>query len=138
MDTSDSSQLPSAESETVLFRPSKKRKIYRQRAGDVDEDMPSAIASSSTVIVPPHEPDLAEADPGESTRISMAEILRLRKQRKTRVGGVEFRSTPALYAESPSDALVPANAGEGNSEVPEPVARFAKQTGLAGNVDKHM
>lgn len=72
----------------------------------------------------------------EDTRVSMAEILRLRKLRKQRAGGVEFSSTAISSSIQPSisQALVPAS----NSAPVEAPERFARQTGMVGDVDKHM
>ncbi|KAG0650780.1 hypothetical protein D0Z07_2743 [Hyphodiscus hymeniophilus] len=135
---------------TILFRPSKKRKIYRQRANTDDEPaLPAAIpapeaqsideliASSSTLS---HN-DTQEM---EATEVSMAEILRLRNLKKKRVGGVAFRAAEAVRGDADHGALV-LHDGDGTaeeSEVDEVARRFAPQTGFGGgggmDVDRHM
>lgn len=72
----------------------------------------------------------------------MAEILRLRKQRKPRLGGVEFR-TEGHIARDEEGALVvragAAQAGEVQKEAGAARVRtFAPQTGTVGDVNKHM
>jgi hypothetical protein len=142
------------EPETLLFRPSKKRKIYRQRPQDDDADS-TAQATSTAIISPPaaqgHASELPSPDDSgtgdvEGMRVSMAEILRLRKLRKHRVGGVEFRvASPAGNGSSISQELVPADSARDEPEAEGKeeggfgvVSRFAKQTGMVGDVDKHM
>jgi hypothetical protein len=76
----------------------------------------------------------------------MSEILRLRKLHKHRVGGVEFRaSTVSGRADDgQDDALVVHESGRVDDvkvELPQEVGvvrKFAKQTGMVGDVDKHM
>jgi hypothetical protein len=131
--------------ETILFRPSKKRKVYRQRAVEDDDvekpleaartDVPSSVPRTQDRGSSPEE-DL------EGTRVSVTEILRLRKLRKHRVGGVEFRAVPpASRTEDPdAGALVlheETQAPEGLSTT-SAIKRFAPQTGVTGSVDKHM
>ena len=75
----------------------------------------------------------------EGTEVPMAEILRLRKQKK-RVGGVEFRAAEVVRDESGSLALHE-NGEEAEVESNKVVRRFAPQTGIGGggiNVDRHM
>jgi len=86
---------PPQEAETVLFRPSKKRKIYRQRGLD-EETSPSSPplcqGQTSNPSLAPAATDhvYPEPDEIEGTNVPISEILRLRKLRKQRVGGVEF------------------------------------------------
>src|ERR1700709_2213583 len=92
-----------AESDTVLFRPTKKRKIYRQRANEAEETSPATA-------VPPPPPAqsldelIASTTNGtldiqhvemEGARVSVSEILRLRKMRRPKTGGVEFKASAA-------------------------------------------
>ena len=84
----------------VLFRQSKKRKLYRQRetsppaAPPPSADHAPAIVQTLDELVASGAAD-AEAEPeaDEGVGASLAEILRLRKQqRKTTKSGVEFRA----------------------------------------------
>ena len=110
-----------------LFRPNKKRKIYRQRAADEDED------STAVHSPPPQSLDELIASASNNAKadaLSMAEILRLRKQRKPRTG-VEFRPMGTVRDEE--QRIV-----EEKEEDEGPAARFAPQTGTVGDVNKHM
>ena len=122
----------------ILFRPGKKRKIYRQRAEDVearDDGEPTA-----PLAAPPDEAAASEDD----KTLSVAEVVRLRNIRKGKLRGVEFRADDASRAgtspENTEQSLVLHDAGP--SEV-EPIAgmsrRFAPQTGMVGElVNRHM
>jgi hypothetical protein len=138
------------EADAILFRPSKKRKIYRQRATEDDDSapittLPAANPASSAQIVDTLEN--GGSGDREGASVSMAEILRLRKLRK-RVGGVEFRVESTSSAHNDAGALVLADGERESYEVvdaesadiegPAVVRRFAKQTGMIGDVDKHM
>ncbi len=125
--------------QTILFRPSKKRKIYRQRAQEDDNENNAAALTTPSAPLPaqssstdhvPKSPLSLEAGDGirewkgtggdvelEGATVPMSEILRLRKLHKQRVGGVEFRPvmTAGLRNESSfsSMALVPVSESEG-------------------------
>jgi hypothetical protein len=142
-------QPSTGEEQTLLFRASKKRKIYRQRP--LDSDLPNASTADSATAVPQlsgssHESDgEAQTQDVEGTAVPVAEILRLRKLRKHRIGGVEFRAAPAATGGNPDDIalIAKANAEEGKHEEEEVltggiVRRFIGQTGKVGDVDKHM
>jgi hypothetical protein len=147
--------LPTQEQpETILFRPSKKRKIYRQRErGDEDDaittDSQTANEVPASGLETTREQSLqelissggvVESDEVEGTAVSMAEILRLRKRNKRL--GVEFRveGQRARDGESEERGLTLAQQGEGDPadvQVGGP-RRFAPQTGTVGDVNKHM
>jgi hypothetical protein len=141
---------PSEGAETFLFRPAKKRKIYRQRALDDVPNPTSPPPGPSQAPDPVLSPVSMDDAPStneelEGTRVSMSEILRLRKVRKHRVGGVEFRASTVNVRDDGQDgALVlheSSRADEEGFEAPQGVGvarRFAKQTGMVGDVDKHM
>ncbi|KAB8302047.1 hypothetical protein EYC80_005499 [Monilinia laxa] len=148
-----------------LFRPSKKRKIYRQRNNDdedgngidqsisapapkaapvaADQSLDELIASNSIPIKKEEEDD----EPKFEGTVDMAEILRLRKQRK-KIGGVEFRAETKIREGSQSDANANGDAlvkyEEKDAEEVQPegglsMRRFAPQMGVVGSsVDKHM
>lgn len=154
---------PPPEAETVLFRPSKKRKIYRQRPSlsDVDTEpgitsptsppapqalVPNALSideliSSSSALAP-----FPSSETGlEGTPVSISEILRLRKKSK-RVGGVEFKASGSTQTSREADGtllvrssndLDPA-AREDADAGGLAVRKFAPQTGAVGDVNKHM
>lgn len=139
----------SAGGDTVLFRPSKKRKIYRQRAADDPEETRPA---ASTASPPPQSLDeLIASSAGsalhiqdaelEGTPVSMAEILRLRKMKQRKVGGVEFSARSTGLLRDKDGELVRTEDGRDDSGglgEGGVVRKFAPQTGTAGDVNKHM
>jgi hypothetical protein len=140
---------PPPAGDTTIFRPSKKRKIYRQRATTDDEPpvSPGSAPAEQSIeeLIASSTAHGNAADEMEGTAVSMAEILRLRNLKKKRGGGVEFRAAGTTREPSDQDALVLHN-GEGNGEevndVDTVVGRFAPQTGIGGgggmDVDRHM
>jgi hypothetical protein len=140
--------------QTVLFRPSKKRKIYRQRANEDDPSSPTTPIPNATIETLVSAPSAAAAEYGrnamdsdegevEGAQVSMAEILRLRKLRKHRIGGVEFRVAAPVGGSTDADSLALVHRDEAQRQEEEVsgsgvVRRFAKQTGMVGDVDKHM
>jgi len=161
-----SSPPPPIES-TILFRPSKKRKIYRQRPAD-DEPAPEPqLATPHSPSSPAVQPNaqsideliastsalasgsIPEGEELEGIPVSIAEILRQRKRNK-RAGGVEFRAESGGHLAHDEDgALVVRHAptdlearlGEEGSEFgtgSRIIRKFAPQTGTVGDVNKHM
>lgn len=138
---------------TILFRPSKKRKIYRQRAQDDDNSTSATITQASPI--PQSEQSLQElimsngnatleSDEVEATSVPISEILRLRKRNK-RVGGVEFKVEGSKAKDGNNDGtMVMRREGEqGEDEGSQEVViggprRFAPQTGTVGDVNRHM
>lgn len=147
--------LPQAEEQAVLFRPSKKRKIYRQRAANDEDDVEAApspipavaeemntaqgldelIASASGAAA------MAELDGAEveGVAVPMSEILRLRKKNK-RMGGVEFKASTRLRGDGGegTGAMVQAEGGGQDSTKVGVQRSFAPPTGAVGDVNKHM
>ncbi|EDN98006.1 hypothetical protein SS1G_12863 [Sclerotinia sclerotiorum 1980 UF-70] len=144
-----------------LFRPSKKRKVYRQRNHDddfetgIEQSIPAPapaltsaeqsldeLISSNSVPIKKEE---EEEEAGIKDTLDMAEILRLRKQRR-KIGGVEFRAESKIREENDTDSngdtLVKFE--EKDTEVVQPegglsMRRFAPQSGVVNSgVDKHM
>lgn len=132
---------PPPEADAILFRPSKKRKIYRQRAQEDEETnaaptLPTQGEQSLDELIS----DAAKGDEVEGVPVSMAEILRLRKLGRRRAGGVEFRADShgnaaregeqglVLRQEQSSDIVGPLEGGR----------QFAPQVGTVGDVNKHM
>jgi hypothetical protein len=137
--------------DTILFRPSKKRKIYRQRALDDDPNATSPLPAAERHANPAPATVVAddasrEEEDLESTRVPISEIQRLRRLHKHRVGGVEFRAIPSTFRgdDTEEGALVPHGESRADGSVHGVqsavgvVSRFAKQTGMLGDVDKHM
>ncbi|TGO65070.1 hypothetical protein BCON_0004g00670 [Botryotinia convoluta] len=147
-----------------LFRPSKKRKIYRQRNQDDNDEIKPEIStnvSAPTAAAIPTEQSLdeliasssisikkeeGEEEGGmEETPLNISEILRLRKQRK-KIGGVEFKAESKIRDgnddEGSGDALVKYEDKDAEETQPEgglSMRRFAPQMGVVGSgVDKHM
>jgi hypothetical protein len=155
---------PPPTGDTILFRPSKKRKIYRQRpttslgdeepqpaspnapsspaptqanAQSIDELIASTSNAASTL--PPREGEELEGTP-----VSIAEILRLRKKNK-RAGGVEFRAEGHIARDEDGALVIRHAPGEGELRLVEGESgtsgvprKFAPQTGTVGDVNKHM
>lgn len=144
-----------------LFRPSKKRKVYRQRNHDddfetgIEQSIPAPapaltsaeqsldeLISSNSVPIKKEE---EEEEAGIKDTLDMAEILRLRKQRR-KIGGVEFRAESKIREENDTDSngdtLVKFE--EKDTEVVQPegglsMRRFAPQSGVVNSgVDKHI
>jgi hypothetical protein len=141
------SSQPTESEPAILFRPSKKRKIYRQRAAD-DE----VLASVSSPPPPPTSLSLDElissagvanatSLEGETEgELSIAEILRLRKKNKR--GGVEFKASGQGQGQHDEDSALVPPSKEGDVEEVEVVggiiSKFARQTGAVGDVNRHM
>lgn len=138
-----------AQADTVLFRPAKKRKIYRQRATEDEPAPPSVSPPESQVAVPVAEAqsldDLISTASGsvpgngelevENVSVSMAEILRLRKKNKAR-GGVEFKASGHIARDEEGELILrPDEEVVGSNGVPR---KFAPQTGAVGDVNRHM
>jgi hypothetical protein len=125
---------PTPTDQPILFRPGKKRKLYRQR----DVSPPVAAATLDELIASGGSAEDAVDDAG----VSLAEILRLRKQRRARQpGGVEFRAEGhgrdgERGEHDGADYDEGGKGGEGEGVV----RRFAPQTGVLGkgDVDRHM
>jgi hypothetical protein len=140
-----------------LFRPSKKRKIYRQRATSppptITNPATEATTTSTPSTAPLPRPLTSEGDEDDDTAPSTAAIRRLLAARRHRGLGVEFR------AESPRGAAGDDAEGEGEGTVVvrrerlddghedgESAGglalggkRFVTQTGMsAEGVDRHM
>ncbi|CAN8099815.1 unnamed protein product [Discula destructiva] len=139
--------IPLEEAEPqVVFRPSKKRKQFRQRPEDSDSKNDNATTSQP--VVPPTittitsintstDERAANNDSETEAGISVAEALRLRNARKTRPKGVEFRPEGPPKEEEPPCHIHKDDVHEalelGMSR------RFAPPAGLVGElVNKHM
>lgn len=135
----------------VVFRPGKKRKIYRQRA-----EGPEEIIGNDTLEADHATPSSAPATPAgpddEEEGLSVSEVIRVRNARKHRHGGVGFRAGPlglgddrATSEENNTDQRLvlhgnaDAQQGAEAAVIGGITKRFAPQTGLVGElVNKHM
>ncbi|KAF2807754.1 uncharacterized protein BDZ99DRAFT_65281 [Mytilinidion resinicola] len=125
-----------------LFRASKRRKIFRKAVEDESHEItsPQSLATPESHTRTPQ--DNAETEGQKDGGLSMAEILRRRKQGKTRRAGIEFsnssQTSTRAAAPPPSDALIP-HTDDNRSAVDIAAKRFAPQTGKVADVhDKHM
>ncbi|OWP06985.1 hypothetical protein B2J93_7719 [Marssonina coronariae] len=130
--------------DAILFRPSKKRKIYRQRiAQDEPDPSPTAPSISSPDAAPAQSLDelISTASASlpsraEEVPVPMSEILRLRKKSKAR-GGVEFKASGQVARNEEAELVLKTD--EEGLDTPAGVQRkFAPQTGTVGDVNKHM
>ncbi|KAF3344798.1 hypothetical protein VdG2_06984 [Verticillium dahliae VDG2] len=85
------------------------------------------------------KPDTLPPTPAEDDEPSIAEALRLRTLRKSRLNGVGFRAQTREDEPSSSAALIPKPQDEETAPDGGITNRFAPQTGLVGElVNKHM
>ncbi|KAK3937121.1 hepatocellular carcinoma-associated antigen 59-domain-containing protein [Diplogelasinospora grovesii] len=132
----------------VLFRAGKKRKMHLRQRGD-DETTEHATANLTPT---PGQPDSSSTidntteSHSDESRHSVAEVLRLRNARKSRLGGVAFRPGGSSSQDNPSTdhnteqsmVLHTINPRE-TMAMGGITKRFAPQTGLVGDVvNKHM
>ena len=155
METAD--PIPEAEASAPgLFRSSKRRKVYRQRQAQNDEDdqvtqtlesQPLALrgteeAPEQTSI---QTSNLAlEHQSPDGLNLSFQEVLRQRKAAQRRRGGIEFTNHHDEIGETsnPTQMLVTKTEDghdETTADIERLVSRFAPQTGHAAETaDKHM
>lgn len=150
----------------VTFRSSKKRKAnYRRQRATDDEQHTEGPAPGSEAIASPSEgakPPAADAAPpaqtvdeliasatapSEATEAkddehSIAEALRLRAQRRSRLNGVGFKPSQSAAREDNDErglVLHSAAKDDGQDALAGAPSRFAPQTGLSTQlVNKHM
>jgi len=136
----------------VVFRPGKKRKIYRQRAEEPESTTSNGETPTETDATASSSAFATPAEPNETQEgLSVAEALRLRNSRKHKHGGVGFRAGPsglgddrADSEENPERGLVlhgstDAQQGAETAVIGGISKRFAPQTGLVGElVNRHM
>ncbi|CAK7236259.1 hypothetical protein SEUCBS140593_009558 [Sporothrix eucalyptigena] len=155
MDPSNSEE-PEAPVPTLVFgRSSKKRKAYRQRGAEpTTADEPVATTPGS-LSKEKEEATATEKDPEDTNGttaadqkdddddkkdvddegITVAELIRRRKARKPRIGGVEFRDGD----EPSSQSVVPSRYDDIDFDDMPMGVQFVKQTGMIGQlVNKHM
>lgn len=127
--------------EEPLFKVNKRRKAYRQRVNKDDEVAFTASASATPILSSPDEVPVESrrAETTSDTTISMAEILKARKTRKSHARGVAFGIPPTTSSQQVfplpeiEDEASHQDDAEGGSGL-----RFSKQRGILGDVNKHM
>lgn len=131
----------------VVFRPSKKRKHFRQRVDEPedksDEVTDQAAAQTLSEKAGEEKPRVTQDTNSESEESSVAEALRLRNARKARLKGVGFRpegTTKVSDGVSTERSLVLKDDPNGPDATEYGISkRFAPQAGLVGElVNKHM
>lgn len=141
-----------------VFRPNKRRKVYRKHFEIEEGQVPEVTISTDAPEIrngpsaAPRSKDddaiLPDSDAHSSPVSSIAEILRLRKQVRNRRGGIEF-ANEASQPERPSGkTTIGVNASNGDhsatsiektpAEIAAIVNRFAPQTGQVADVNRHM
>lgn len=147
---SDSVPQEASLSAEQTFRPSKRRKFYRKRADDHDEDnieqpaeqvihLPTSITLDE--LVSSQGQPVSHSHLQEETTPSIADILRQRKALHRRKGGIDLTNEITATKLLPLDALIqhtPAEINGITADVEKVVNRFAPQTGQVADVDKHM
>jgi len=137
----DNTMADSISPSAPIFRPNKRRKVYRQRAEDTEEGHAPTISQQPETI-----DDLIANARAQAEENELAEILRLRKQKKSR-GGVEFRAdgTTSAGAQTGGELVKREDGDDAKATEMEAlqkvVGRFAPQMGVMGNdgiVNKHM
>ncbi|KAF2426193.1 hypothetical protein EJ08DRAFT_663381 [Tothia fuscella] len=129
------------------FRAPKRRKVFRSRPKEENEDEHGAIFAQKQYPTPEIEPVLSQGQAREEPEedgeqySSVADILRRRKAGKQRKAGIEFTSTKTTTFADPITsqltALVPVDNGQ--SVMEKATGRFTAQTGQVADVmDKHM
>ena len=127
-----------------LFKLSIRRRHYRRRADELEHtgsdtsiDKREGDTPDAEVLRDDHDAAGGEVD----VRHAMAEILRLRRQGRSRRSGIEFMNNLHHGADDRGLSATSGMAPEG-SETTEEIAaivnRFAPQTGQVADVNKHM
>ena len=133
------------------FRPAKRRKFYRKR-NDEDEDDGSNLINTrrdqSTTPLSLDELVIIQGETGADTQlhtegslVPIAEILRLRKNAQRKKGGIEFTNTStankiAFDGAQLNNAILESD--DAVADADKVISRFAPQTGQVADVDKHM
>lgn len=151
----DSDSTAAYDGSATLFRPSKRRKTYRQHGANEHEptlnnaklevtSVPMVSATDKKVTEPLDSAGaMTDDDSVEHVRITVAEILRLRKNAKARHNGIEFRARSPQNAKMDHQTQLEVSYeenGVGGALEEQARNRFAPQTGTKGGekVDKHM
>lgn len=139
----DPSTIAESSEPQVVFRPSKRRKQFRQRTEESDTKAEDAtihtIAPPSTTESGARDDERQEDATSETEGYSVAEALRLRNARKSKLKGVEFRPEGPQKDETIAESTY-APKDDINEALEFGMSRrFAPQAGLVGElVNRHM
>jgi hypothetical protein len=138
----------------VVFRPGKKRKMYRQRAEEPEATLSNGETPGAGLATPNSAPATPARPDHDEEGLLVADVVRRRNARKHRHGGVGvgFRAGPvglgdgrATSEENNTDQRLvlhgnaDAQQGAESAVIGGISKRFAPQTGLVGElVNKHM
>ncbi|ROW18254.1 hypothetical protein VPNG_00228 [Cytospora leucostoma] len=130
----------------VVFRPSKKRKNFRQRAEQPSTNEDGAAAQAAVPSAQAQDEQVKPNDDlgatSDTEGLSVAEALRLRNARKSRLKGVGFRpegTNPRGEESNAERSLVLKDDAAADAMEYGVSKRFAPQAGLVGElVNKHM
>lgn len=134
----------------VVFRPGKKRKIYRQRPTELDSAISNDEITNEPGLASSSRPTAAVEQDEDDQNLSVADVIRLRNSRKHRHGGVGFSTGPSglgddrATREDSERSLVLHGSADAQQGAEAAVIggiskRFAPQTGMVGElVNKHM
>ncbi|KAE8144313.1 hepatocellular carcinoma-associated antigen 59-domain-containing protein [Aspergillus avenaceus] len=115
-----------------LFRPVKKRKCLRRRAGDTREDYPTGNEEipGSTGSVPQTQ----------GNNVHPSDLVRRRQFHRPRKGGIEFSAAPRPVVKNESRTVVSSGTAEDfeAEKIRDMCDRFTADTGQTVDVDKHM
>ena len=116
-----------------LFRPSKRRKIFRKRQGDENEE---DGAQPTSPRVADDDSVARSASPSDSLDIS--EVIKVRRHNKSRGVGVAFSSTSSRPTTTTSVAETDTRTHDDAPRLQGIEDRFITHTGQVVDVDKHM
>ncbi|KAJ4327095.1 hypothetical protein N0V84_002483 [Fusarium piperis] len=139
----DTASTAEAAPEPIRFRAGKKRKAYRQRTDDQDQDSADTSKSPpSATVTAPEDAIVQRATDDDDGDTSVAAALRLRNARRGRLGGVAFRNSNRTDDEINDErALVPREPDDASHDagLNSVANRFTHQTGMLADLnDKHM
>ncbi|KAM0424739.1 hypothetical protein ACHAPT_010049 [Fusarium lateritium] len=140
----DTTSTTEAAPEPIRFRAGKKRKAYRQRVEDQDQDSAAETIKSPSSATATGPGDTTAQEVADDDEASVAAALRLRNARRARLGGVAFRNSnrPDDNDETNDErALVPREPDEASHDTPinSVSNRFTHQTGMLADLnDKHI
>ncbi|XHG06403.1 hypothetical protein AWENTII_009598 [Aspergillus wentii] len=121
----------------TLFRPVKRRKFLRRRPDPTAEDQDEAPAGVNGTEA--SHSSTSQAHQGADAATQLTDVMRLRRPRRARKGGIEFSTTPRPTADNGSQAAVLTAAEDLEDEKIQAMCdRFTGHTGQTVDVDKHM
>jgi len=134
----------------VVFRPGKKRKIYRQRPAELDGATSNHDTTNEASLAAASRPTTSVEHDEDDQNLSVSDVVRLRNSRKHKHGGVGFSTGPSglgdngMARENTERSVVlhgntDAQQGAEAAVIGGISKRFAPQTGMVGElVNKHI